>query len=124
MAAMALLYTDPDMDCLFCKIVDGTIPAKPVYQDEKCLAFLDINPQAPTHFLVIPREHIASLAHAVSDHSTLLGHLLFAAAEIARSKGLANGYRVVINSGPDGGQTVDHLHLHVLGDRHLTWPPG
>ena len=121
---MALLYTDPDMDCLFCKIVDGTIPAKAVYQDEKCIAFSDINPQAPTHFLVIPREHIASLAHAGSDHSALLGHLLFTAAEIARSKGLANGYRVVVNSGRDGGQTVDHVHLHVLGGRHLTWPPG
>lgn len=121
---IALLYTDPDMDCLFCKIVDGSIPVKALYQDEQCIAFSDINPQAPTHFLVVPRRHIASLIHADSDQSALLGHLLFSAAEIARAKGLAKGYRVVVNSGPDGGQTVDHLHVHVLGGRHLTWPPG
>lgn len=112
------------MDCLFCKIVAGTIPAKAIYQDEQCIAFADINPQAPTHFLVVPRQHIASLASIGSGHSTLLGHLLSAATDIAREKGLANGYRVVINTGPDGGQSVDHLHLHVLGGRHLTWPPG
>lgn len=112
------------MSCLFCKIIEGTIPSKALYQDEKCVAFSDINPQAPTHFLVVPREHISSLAHAAQDHSALLGHLLWAAAEIARSKALEKGHRVVINSGPDGGQTVDHLHLHVLGGRHLTWPPG
>jgi len=112
------------MDCLFCKIVAGTIPTKLVYQDDKCIALSDINPQAPTHFLVVPREHVASLAHSGSDHAGLLGHLLVAAADIARAKGLANGYRVVINTGPDGGQTVDHLHVHVLGGRHHTWPPG
>jgi histidine triad (HIT) family protein len=112
------------MDCLFCKIVAGTIPAKALYQDEQCIAFADINPQAPTHFLVVPRRHIASLAEAGNDHAALLGHLLFVASEIAQEKGLANGYRVVINTGPDGGQSVDHLHLHVLGGRHLTWPPG
>jgi histidine triad (HIT) family protein len=112
------------MDCLFCKIVAGTIPAKTIYQDDQCIAFADINPQAPTHFLVVPRQHIASLADAGSNHATLLGHLLFVASEIARERGLPNGYRVVINTGPDGGQTVDHLHLHVLGGRHLTWPPG
>ena len=112
------------MDCLFCKIVDGTIPAKLVHQDDKCIAFSDINPQAPTHFLVVPRKHVASLAHNAGDHAALLGHLLVAAADIARAKGLAKGYRVVINTGPDGGQTVDHLHVHVLGGRHHTWPPG
>jgi histidine triad (HIT) family protein len=112
------------MDCLFCNIVDGTIPAKLVFQDEKCVAFSDINPQAPTHFLVVPREHVASLAHGAGEHAALYGHLLAAAADIARSKGLSNGYRVVINTGPDGGQTVDHLHIHVLGGRHHTWPPG
>jgi histidine triad (HIT) family protein len=121
---VATLYTDPDMDCLFCKIVEGTIPAKLLFQDEQCVAFSDINPQAPTHFLVIPREHIASLAHAGNNHLALVGHLLLTAGEIAREKGLAKGYRVVINTGPDGGQTVDHLHVHVLGGRHLTWPPG
>ena len=120
----ACLYTDPDMACLFCKIVEGTIPANLVHQDEKCIAFSDINPQSPTHFLVVPRQHIVSLAHAGEDQAGLLGHLLLAAAEIARAKGLSNGYRVVINSGPDGGQTVDHLHVHVLGGRHHAWPPG
>jgi histidine triad (HIT) family protein len=112
------------MDCLFCKIVAGTIPAKALCQDEQCIAFADINPQAPTHFLVVPRQHIASLANADSNQAALLGHLLFVASEIARAKGLANGYRLVINTGPDGGQSVDHLHVHVLGGRHLTWPPG
>jgi histidine triad (HIT) family protein len=112
------------MDCLFCKIAAGTIPSKPVFQDELCYAFADVNPQAPVHFLVIPREHIPSVGHAGQHHKDLLGHLLWTAAEIARSKGLPKGYRVVINTGPDGGQTVDHLHVHVLGGRHLTWPPG
>lgn len=112
------------MSCLFCKIIEGSIPSKSVYQDDKCIAFSDINPQAPTHFLVVPREHIPSLAHADQAQTALLGHLLWAAAEIARSKSLEKGHRVVINSGPDGGQTVDHLHVHLLGGRHLTWPPG
>ncbi len=112
------------MDCLFCKIVDGRIPSAAVYSDDSCYAFADIHPQAPVHFLVVPREHIASLAHVKGDNSVLLGHLLHAAAEIARSRGLGNGYRVVVNTGEEGGQTVDHLHLHVLGGRHLAWPPG
>ena len=112
------------MDCLFCKIVAGTIPAKVIYQDDQCIVFADINPQAPTHFLVVPRRHIASLANVGNDHAALLGHLIFVASEIAREKGLAKGYRAVINTGPDGGQTVDHLHIHVLGGRHHTWPPG
>ena len=111
-------------DCLFCKIVAGSIPAKRVYEDDLCLCFADINPQAPTHLLIIPREHIASQAHAEETHAALLGHLVAKAAEVARSKGLSHGYRVVINTGPDGGQTVDHLHLHLLGGRHMTWPPG
>jgi histidine triad (HIT) family protein len=112
------------MNCLFCKIVDGTIPAKLIFQDEKCIAFADINPQAPTHFLVVPREHLASLAHSSVEHAALFGHLLSVVADVARAKGLSNGYRVVINTGPDGGQTVDHLHIHVLGGRHHSWPPG
>jgi histidine triad (HIT) family protein len=112
------------MSCLFCKIVEGSIPAAPVYQDDRCYAFTDINPQAPVHFLVIPREHIQSTAAAAEHHRELLGHLLLAAAQIARDKGLGNGYRIVINTGADGGQTVDHLHVHVLGGRHMTWPPG
>jgi len=111
-------------DCLFCKIVAGTIPAKRVYEDDLCLSFADINPQAPTHLLIIPKEHIASQTHAEETHGPLLGHLMAKAAELARSIGLDRGYRVVINTGPDGGQTVDHLHLHLLGGRHMTWPPG
>ncbi len=112
------------MSCLFCKIADGSIPSQSVYQDAQCVAFSDINPQAPVHVLVVPREHIASLAEAQEAHAPLLAHLLQAATEIARSKGLAKGYRIVINTGADGGQTVDHLHIHVLGGRKMTWPPG
>lgn len=112
------------MDCLFCKIAEGKIPSKAVFQDGRIYAFADINPQAPVHFLIIPREHIASLHEAEEHHVELLGHMLGTAAEIARQKGLANGYRVVANIGPDGGQTVDHLHLHVLGGRPMSWPPG
>ncbi len=112
------------MDCLFCKIAEGKIPSKPVFQDHRIYAFADIHPQAPVHFLIIPREHIASLHEADESHRELLGHMLGVAAEIARQKGLGNGYRVVANIGPDGGQTVDHLHLHVLGGRAMTWPPG
>ena len=111
-------------DCLFCKIVAGTIPAKWEYEDDLCLCFADINPQAPTHLLIIPKQHIASQAHAEETHGPLLGHLMAKAAELARSKGLDRGYRVVVNTGPDGGQTVDHLHVHLLGGRHMTWPPG
>jgi histidine triad (HIT) family protein len=111
-------------ECLFCRIVAGSVPAKRVYEDALCLAFADINPQAPTHVLVIPREHIASTAHAEETHAALLGHLIAKAAHIARDAGLSNGYRLVINTGEDGGQTVDHLHVHVLGGRHMNWPPG
>jgi histidine triad (HIT) family protein len=112
------------VDCLFCKIVAGTIPAKRVYEDELCLCFADVHPQAPTHVLLIPKEHIASTAHAEARHAALLGHLMAKAAEVARGAGLSRGYRVVINTGPDGGQTVDHLHLHLLGGRAMSWPPG
>ena len=111
-------------DCLFCKIVSGAIPAKHIYEDDLCLCFADINPQAPTHVLLIPKEHIASQAHAEEEHGPLLGHLMAKAALIARASGLNRGYRVVINTGPDGGQTVDHLHLHLLGGRAMHWPPG
>jgi histidine triad (HIT) family protein len=109
---------------LFCRIVAGSIPAKRVDEDELCLAFADINPQAPTHVLVIPKEHVASTAHAEETHAPLLGHLVAKAAEIARTAGLAKGYRLVINTGEDGGQTVGHLHVHLLGGRHMSWPPG
>jgi histidine triad (HIT) family protein len=111
-------------DCLFCKIVAGAIPAKKIYEDELCLCFADIHPQAPTHMLLIPKEHIASQAQSKEEHAPLLGHLLAKATEVACGAGLDRGYRVVINTGPDGGQTVDHLHLHVLGGRAMSWPPG
>ncbi|HEY6487814.1 MAG: histidine triad nucleotide-binding protein [Terracidiphilus sp.] len=112
------------MSCLFCKIIDGSIPSAAVYQDDKCLVFADIHPQAPVHLLIVPREHLVSLAEAGEEHPALLGHLLWVGAQLARKKGLAKGYRAVINTGEDGGQTVDHLHLHLLGGRPMTWPPG
>jgi histidine triad (HIT) family protein len=111
-------------DCIFCLIAAGTIPSNKVFEDERALAFRDLHPVAPTHVLVIPKEHIASTAHAVETHEALLGHLLLVAAKVAEQEGLANGFRVVTNTGADGGQTVDHLHLHVLGGRSMTWPPG
>jgi histidine triad (HIT) family protein len=110
---------------VFRKIIDREIPADIVYEDEYCLAFRDINPQAPTHILLIPKQEISSLAGVTGDDHTLMGHLLLKAADVARSEGLEeNGYRVVINVGSDGGQEVYHLHLHVLGGRAMTWPPG
>ena len=110
-------------DCLFCRIVRGEIPAKLVAQDQHCVAFRDIDPQAPTHVLVIPRAHVASLNEA-TDAATI-GHLNLMAAEIARAEGLAErGYRTVINTNSDAGQTVFHVHLHLLGGRKLGWPPG
>jgi len=112
------------MSCVFCKIIEGKIPSTAVYQDDLGYAFADINPKAPVHVLIVPREHIVSLAEATADQSALLGHLMGVAAEIARNKGLAKGYRVVVNTGEDGGQTVDHLHLHLMGGRQMTWPPG
>ena len=111
-------------DCLFCKIVDGTIPANRVYEDELSIGFPDINPQAPTHLLVIPKQHIGSTAKALSKDTALMGHLMATAAEIARKEKLENGYRIVVNTGDDGGQTVHHLHLHLLGGRPMNWPPG
>jgi histidine triad (HIT) family protein len=118
------VYTGHAMSCIFCKIVEGQIPSTPVYQDDLGYAFADLNPKAPVHVLIVPREHISSVAAASKDHGALLGHLMWTAAEIAREKGLTNGYRIVVNTGEEGGQTVDHLHLHLLGGRALTWPPG
>lgn len=112
-------------DCLFCRIAAGEISADEVYEDDQVVAFRDINPQAPVHLLVIPRRHIASLSEAEEREQDLLGHLCSVAAQIAKQEGLtASGYRVVINSGPDSGQEVNHLHLHVLGGRKMSWPPG
>jgi histidine triad (HIT) family protein len=112
-------------DCLFCKIAGGDIPATLVHQDDRIVAFRDIHPQAPTHILLIPRAHIASLDAAEAEHRALLGDLLLAARDLARSEGMAeDGYRTVLNVGADGGQTVHHLHVHLLGGRSLGWPPG
>jgi histidine triad (HIT) family protein len=111
-------------ECLFCKVVSGVIPAEKVYEDEVSLAFRDINPQARTHILIVPKNHIESLAEAGSEQTELLGKLMVNAAEIARKQKLDRGYRIVINTGPEGGQTVNHLHLHVIGGRHMAWPPG
>jgi histidine triad (HIT) family protein len=112
------------MDCVFCKIAAGEIPSTAVYQDELAYAFADLNPKAPVHVLIIPREHIGSLAEAGAEKRALLGHLMVVAGKIARQKSLAKGYRVVVNTGEDGGQTVEHLHLHLMGGRQMTWPPG
>jgi histidine triad (HIT) family protein len=110
---------------IFQKIIDREIPADIVYEDEKALAFRDINAQAPVHVLIIPKRAISSVATATSDDSALLGHLLWVAAEVARQEGIeASGYRLNINHGNHGGQTVFHLHVHLLGGRALGWPPG
>lgn len=112
-------------DCIFCKIVAGEIPAAKIFEDERAIAFRDTNPQAPTHALVIPRAHIASLADAGEGEEALLGHLLRVAARVARDEGHAEGgFRTVVNTGADAGQTVFHIHVHVLCGRKLAWPPG
>ena len=110
-------------DTIFARILRGEIPCDQVYADEQCLAFRDVAPQAPVHILVIPREPIAGLDQAGEAHAALLGHLLLVAAQVARQEGLS-GFRTVINTGAEAGQTVFQLHVHVLGGRDLTWPPG
>jgi histidine triad (HIT) family protein len=109
-------------DCLFCKIAVGEIPATVVYQDEMVMAFRDINPEAPTHVLVIPLKHFSNIEEIAAD-SQMSGHLLAVAARVAASE-TSNGHRVVFNTGVDGGQTVHHVHAHILGGRQLQWPPG
>lgn len=112
-------------DCLFCKIVEGSIPAKKVHEDDVCVGFLDINPQAPTHALFVPRRHIATTNDLTVEDRELVGHLVLAAAKFARQQGFADtGYRTVMNCNRAAGQTVFHIHLHLLGGRELTWPPG
>ncbi|MCL1467159.1 histidine triad nucleotide-binding protein [Argonema galeatum] len=111
-------------DTIFSKIIRREIPADIVYEDDLALAFKDVNPQAPVHILVIPKQPLAQLADAEPEDREILGHLLLVAKRIAQEVGLSNGYRVVINNGDDGGQTVDHLHLHILGGRQMKWPPG
>ncbi len=112
-------------DCIFCQIVEGTIPTKKIYEDEQVIAFDDINPQARVHILVIPKRHVVSLDDTKNSDALLLGQLMIVCAKVARERGLAeSGYRVVTNIGREAGQSVFHLHLHVLGGRSFTWPPG
>lgn len=112
------------MATIFQRIIDKEIPANIVFEDDLCLAFHDVAPQAPTHVLVIPKKPLPNLAAAQADDRQLLGHLLLVAKQVAEQLELANGYRTVINCGKDGGQSVDHLHIHILGGRALHWPPG
>ncbi|MBQ3497075.1 MAG: histidine triad nucleotide-binding protein [Oscillospiraceae bacterium] len=110
-------------DCLFCKIIAGEIPSDKVYEDDLCLAFNDIDPQAPTHFLVIPKEHIGSVSAVSAENSAVVAHIFEVIAKITREQGIES-YRVVSNIGEQAGQSVFHLHFHVLGGRDMTWPPG
>ncbi len=112
------------MDCLFCRIVSREVPADLIAEGDRWIAFRDINPKAPTHVLIVPREHVDSLSNLDESRVELGGELLRAAAAVARLDGLDDGYRVVANTGADGGQSVPHLHLHVLGGRPMRWPPG
>ena len=111
-------------DTIFGKIIRREIPADIIYEDDIALAFRDVNPQAPVHILVIPKQPLPKLADAESQDHAMLGHLLLTVKRVAQQAGLGNGYRVVINNGDDGGQTVNHLHLHILGGRFMKWPPG
>jgi histidine triad (HIT) family protein len=112
------------MDCLFCKMISGQIPTKKVYEDEKAFAFHDINSQAPTHILIVPKKHIAGLKEAAAEDAEIIGYLHLVAAQLARERKIENGYRTVFNVGPGAGQSVFHIHLHLLGGRTLNWPPG
>ena len=112
------------MDCIFCKIVAGEIPSKKAYEDDKVLAFYDLEPQAPVHILIIPKEHISSINEICSENSAIVGYIFEIASKLAKQLGLVNGYRIVSNCGEDGGQTVKHLHFHLLGGRSMQWPPG
>lgn len=113
------------MTCLFCDIASGKLPVTPLFENEHVMAFNDIHPQAPTHILIIPKQHIQNIHETNPEHAALLGELLLVAKSIAASAGLSEkGYRLVLNTKQDGGQTVDHLHVHLLGGRQMTWPPG
>ena len=111
-------------DCIFCRIIRGEIPSKRVYEDEHTFAFEDLDPQGPTHVLVIPKKHIAGLKEASADDAEVLGRCHLAAAQIARERNIESGYRTVLNVGPGAGQSVFHLHVHLIGGRKLSWPPG
>ena len=110
--------------CIFCRIVEGRVPSTRVYEDELCLAFRDLHPQAPVHVLIIPKTEIPSVAQVEPEHEATLGRLFTVARKLGEEFGLSDGYRLVVNCGKDGGQTVDHLHVHLLGQRALAWPPG
>lgn len=112
------------MDCLFCKIAAGNIPSNKLFEDEQIFVFYDIEPQAPVHFLVIPKQHIGSAACLTHEHSALVGHIFATIATLCEQLGCQKGYRIVTNIGQDGGQSVQHLHFHVLAKRSLAWPPG
>lgn len=111
-------------DCIFCKLAGGEIPTDMVYEDDRIVVFRDAAPQAPVHMLMVPKEHIASLDEVCADHAALLGHMMVKIKDVAAQEGLENGYRVVVNTGEDGQQTVKHLHIHILGKRKMIWPPG
>ncbi len=112
------------MDCIFCKIASGEIPTQCLYEDDRVIAFKDLSPQAPIHFLVIPKEHIKSAAQLTEENAAIVAHIFTVIAQLTEKLGLKNGYRIVNNCGKDGGQSVEHLHFHVLGGRMLAWPPG
>ena len=112
------------MDCIFCKIAAGEIPSKKAYEDDRVLAFYDLEPQAPVHVLIIPKQHISSVAAITTENSAVLARIFEVAAQLADELGLKDGFRVVSNSGIAAGQTVPHLHFHLLGGRDFTWPPG
>ena len=111
-------------DCIFCKIVSGEIPANKLYEDDDFLAFVDMHPQAPTHFLIIPKKHIKGPGDVGSADAGLIGKMVEKAGELARNNGIGSGFRLVMNNGADAGQTVFHIHMHVLGGRQMQWPPG
>ena len=112
------------MDCIFCKIVSGEIPSNKAYEDDKVLAFYDLEPQAPVHILIIPKEHIASAAEINESNSSVVAHIFEVAAKLAKEKGLDNGFRIVSNAGESAGQSVKHLHFHLMGGRDFGWPAG
>lgn len=113
------------IDCIFCKIIDGKIPCNKIYEDDKVLAFYDINPEAPVHFLVIPKKHIENINKITKENNELMSHIFIVINKIVKELNISeNGYRVVTNCGKDGGQTVNHIHFHVLGGRSFQWPPG
>ncbi len=112
------------MDCIFCKIANNEIPSSKVYEDEKIVAFNDLNPKAPVHVLIIPKEHIKSADYITQENQSIIGEIFMVASEIAKKQGLKNGYRIVNNCGEEGGQTVKHLHFHLMGGRKMEWPAG